>query len=392
MMTKIEKVLLESMKDYNVDHYKQKDFNFFHPVEILKKNRKKKIIDGYYSWLEIVDSIKVNGNDILQSTNYYIAWNKDKNITLFKKCYVRFIREDCKNYILSRRIKTNMMYWNWDWDNDQLYFTKNIHSDKYSGYGQKLVFKCLPGWLKYFKLNTKTITTIRYGINSIIESYHNNKLLFETLHHLGKDSFISNYMKWNHQLTNIKTIKAYIKAVVNNYLIVINKPSLYLDYLERLNFIGYTNILQQEMYMPNDFDKAEKITLRIENKINHDKLIAEWEVKYQPRVKAISQNDYGNNNFIVKVLPTVKAFEEEGEIMHHCVFANRYFTKQDSLILSVRDSHGERLETCEIDLEKKEIAQLYGKYNKFTDYHDDIKKLITFNLNKICRDYQRQFA
>lgn len=68
--------------------------------------------------------------------------------------------------------------------------------------------------------------------------------------------------------------------------------------------------------------------------------------------------------------------------MHHCVYANRYYEKQNSLILSARIDN-KRIETVEVDLQQMKVIQAYGACDKFTIYHDRIVSLVNDNMNII---------
>ena len=65
--------------------------------------------------------------------------------------------------------------------------------------------------------------------------------------------------------------------------------------------------------------------------------------------------------------------------MHHCVFTNEYYRRDDSLILSA-SIDGQRLETVEVSLSRLEVAQSRGVCNKQTEYHDKIVRLVNDNM------------
>lgn len=85
------------------------------------------------------------------------------------------------------------------------------------------------------------------------------------------------------------------------------------------------------------------------------------------------------------VLRDVKAFEEEGRVLDHCVFRGRYYAKPYSLILSARIDD-KRIETIEVDLTSYTIKQCYGKHDHFTMYHERILELVN-NQMDIIRKY-----
>lgn len=89
-----------------------------------------------------------------------------------------------------------------------------------------------------------------------------------------------------------------------------------------------------------------------------------------------------------RVLRDIKAFEEEGIAMAHCVFRCKYYDKPYSLILSARIGD-QRVETIEVDLTNYTIKQCYGKHDQFTMYHDRIKELVTSQMDTI-KAYNRK--
>lgn len=84
----------------------------------------------------------------------------------------------------------------------------------------------------------------------------------------------------------------------------------------------------------------------------------------------------------VRVLESVAEFAEEGTELHHCVFANSYFLKKHSLILSATID-GKRIETVEVSLKTWEVVQSRGLNNSNTEYHDRIIRLVTDNMSAI---------
>lgn len=84
----------------------------------------------------------------------------------------------------------------------------------------------------------------------------------------------------------------------------------------------------------------------------------------------------------VRVLESVAEIAEEGTLMHHCVFANAYYRKENSLILSATIG-GRRIETVEVDLKKLCVVQSRGVCNQNTEYHDRIVNLVNSNMNMI---------
>ena len=84
----------------------------------------------------------------------------------------------------------------------------------------------------------------------------------------------------------------------------------------------------------------------------------------------------------IEVLSTVKSVMEEGYAMHHCVFANEYYKRLDSLLLTAKVD-GERAETIEVDLKRYQLVQSRGVCNQNSKYHDEIVSLVNENMNVI---------
>lgn len=89
----------------------------------------------------------------------------------------------------------------------------------------------------------------------------------------------------------------------------------------------------------------------------------------------------------VSVIPSVSEIFEEGHTMHHCVYANKYHCKSDSLILSARDKDNNRLETVELSLKTFKVLQSRARFNKTTEYHKRIISLVETNSHifKSCQ-------
>lgn len=69
-------------------------------------------------------------------------------------------------------------------------------------------------------------------------------------------------------------------------------------------------------------------------------------------------------------------------MMHHCVWANAYYLKENSLILSATIDR-QRIETVEVDLQTLKVVQSRGVCNSNTEYHDRIVNLVNSNMDLI---------
>lgn len=93
---------------------------------------------------------------------------------------------------------------------------------------------------------------------------------------------------------------------------------------------------------------------------------------------------FADDTIQVRVLESVVEYLQEGELMHHCVYTNDYYSKPDSLILTAQI--GERhIETVEVSLKTFQVVQSRGICNKLTEYHDRIVDLVERNMEQIRR-------
>ena len=136
-------------------------------------------------------------------------------------------------------------------------------------------------------------------------------------------------------------------------------------------------------------ERARQARLREQERIR-----AEEELKRLEREKSICE-EYVNRiaRFLqlqiqdelinISPIPTVDAVREEGNAMHHCVFAMGYYKKDNVLLLSARDCFGNRVETIEVNLDTYKVAQSRGKYNSNTEHHDRILSLMEQGMSQI---------
>lgn len=108
-----------------------------------------------------------------------------------------------------------------------------------------------------------------------------------------------------------------------------------------------------------------------------------YEATYVERKAPFLGIAFGDADITIAVLPTVADIAAEGEAMHHCVFQAGYYKRDDALILSARDSAGNRIETIEVNLRTFKVEQSRGKFNQNTDSHDHILDLVNRNMHLI---------
>ena len=166
--------------------------------------------------------------------------------------------------------------------------------------------------------------------------------------------------------------------------------SLWSDYVDTLRRLG-KDIHNPKYLCPTD--------LKGEHDRRHEELLRQRERKEieqkqkkamedEKRFKELKSKFFGicftDGTIQVHVLESVQEHLEEGVSMHHCVFSNAYYLKEDSLILSAT-IEGKRIETIEVSLRTLEVVQSRGVCNKNTEYHEQIVNLVNANRGLISR-------
>jgi len=113
--------------------------------------------------------------------------------------------------------------------------------------------------------------------------------------------------------------------------------------------------------------------------------ISEFEAAYRRRKGRFFGLSISGDGIVITVLKSVRDVYDEGLAMHHCVFANGYYKKRESLLLTARNTAGERLETVEFDLDRGRVLQSRGVCNTLTEFHNDIVRLVEENAGQIMK-------
>ena len=178
----------------------------------------------------------------------------------------------------------------------------------------------------------------------------------------------------------------------------------YLDYLQTLRRLG-RDLHNPVFVAPDDLEAAKELT-RNELRKAEEKRYAERQRERERRAEEarreqLLRDEKEKEAFGRRILPyaglcisdgtieirplvSVEEFVSEADEMHHCVFSNRYYAKEGSLILSARHD-GQRVETVELDLRSGAVIQSRGKYNSSTPYHDEILSLVQSNIDSVRR-------
>ncbi len=212
----------------------------------------------------------------------------------------------------------------------------------------------------------------------------------ESYHLVGRDdeeNLIESFLFDNPIRNKIVKYFNQIRIAIKNHYII-NSLIDWIDYISLLEYF-HKDINSPKYLCPKDFQKVHYEYVHKKNKILEKERIKEKMLKgkdYAKHVKKYLGIDIGSEDIIITILPNVKAFKEEGDAMHHCVFTNEYYKKivNGILILSARNRNdNNRLETVEYDLNKNKVLQSRSKFNNFSEKHKEIIRLVESNGKKL---------
>lgn len=180
----------------------------------------------------------------------------------------------------------------------------------------------------------------------------------------------------------------------HNY--TISDITLWCDYIDTLGRLG-KDTHNPKYVCPSDLraehDKREA-ELRRQREKEETKRKQQKAIEDEERFQALKSKFFGitfsDGTIQVRVLESVEEYLTEGTELHHCVFSNEYYLKENSLILSAT-IEGKRIETIEVSLDTFQVLQCRGLCNQNTPYHDRIVSLVNAN-RKLIRQRMRQTA
>lgn len=212
----------------------------------------------------------------------------------------------------------------------------------------------------------------------------------ETLYKAGHYGLLK-AMSEKYFLDDAKYVAAAKIVLRNDYRLSYDDACLWVDMVQ--NLITLEKDIRNSHYVcPPDLKKSHDLAVkkvhqqrqremereRLE-RIRKDEYLAS---SYVQRMGKFFDLVFRKGNLVIGVLKSVAEFEEEGNAMHHCVFANKYFAKEHSLVMSAKID-GKRKETVEVDLKNFRIIQSRGVNNEMTTYHNEIVDLVNENMGKI---------
>ncbi len=206
----------------------------------------------------------------------------------------------------------------------------------------------------------------------------------ETLLKAGQYPMLRYYL---HRSFNIGEYWASIKICIRNGY-TISDGSMWRDTIDLLRHFGKDTNSPKYVCPQNLKAEHDRLVRKRNIQIEREKLeerirkAKEHEEAYRKLKGVFFGIAFTDGTLQVRVLESVAEFAQEGTELHHCVFSNSYFLKENSLILSAAID-GKRIETVEVSLKTLQVVQSRGLHNSNTKYHDRIIDLVNKNANLI---------
>lgn len=293
----------------------------------------------------------------------------------------RWIAPDGRNEVIARLRAMHTMYYDlWtEWSDMELRSNKKLRAYDIIPYKTYPTKRFIPE-LKRNGFNGKFHRIQPYDLFIAILSDCRK----ETLLKAGQIDMLRHSIHTNMDLQEYwNSVKICIR---NGY--IITDASMWCDYIKLLHHFG------------KDTNNA-KYVCPTDLQVEHDRWAHRREVeitrkrKEEQRLKAIENERkfkelkgkffgiaFTDGKIQVRTLESVAEYMEEGLAMHHCVFSNEYYLKENSLILSATID-GIRIETIEVSLDTLKVVQSRGVCNKQTPYHKRIIRLVNKNAKLI---------
>ena len=207
----------------------------------------------------------------------------------------------------------------------------------------------------------------------------------ETLMKIGQEELLRLYLQRGGR--NFDRYWPSIRIAARNGYIV-KDASLWCDYLDALweldkdlhnpKYVCPANLREEHDRYVVKLNRHREERRKAERKA----FILECEEAYRQAKARFFGLSFHDGKIRIHVLESVREFFAEGEAMHHCVYSNGYYRKDDSLILSAT-INGKRIETVEVSLSKLTVVQSRGVCNQNTQYHAQIIDLVNRNMSLI---------
>ncbi len=393
----------DKVLQYDLDPSKYFECRYCNKINIVDiMDRKRKYIqEVWFEKLEVVNDIQISRVFKLE-----IKYEIEKSMQLNLREVARLFFKNDEKALMSIPLVYSCYGFHLSLSNEMDFRRKGFRSyDQINYIGCNYLYpepkiKDEYKYLRYDKLRDILQSKNSYfNFGEAVDAYNYNSKIYELIIQNDKYHMVGRYDEYNliqdFLFDNLrKEIVKYFNqiriAIKNNYSIDYLKD--WIDYLSLLEFFN-KDINNPKYICPKNLYEVHNLYVQKKNKILDAERIKEKISRaknYSKYVKKYIGIDIGSDDIIITILPSVKAFKEEGDAMHHCVFTNEYYKKivNGVLILSARNrKDNRRLETIEYDLKSNHVVQSRSKFNQNSKFHDEIIKLVESNGRKLLASF-----
>lgn len=346
-------------------------------VKLLKTSKRFFEEKAYFAMAHTLEGFQIEREFKIELTQYRYAEPK----YWIREVYQRWIKPGYKDTIVSLARNSMSYYidcWNWS-------SKLNIRNE---GHQHHLVPWCVVGTPEVTpELRRNGFDNDFHGMSPrlVFENLlTNNK--FETLWKLGMFNVLEYWCSRPFDLSG----RWRQLMIVNKHKYHIEDVGLWDDMLDNLRELG-KDITNPVFICPSNLKeshdhwlkKVKEQRKKLERMTNFEKA-QKFEKTYHKAKEKYLGLIFTDAEISVMPLQTVREFVEEGDLQHHCVFANGYYKREDCLIMhAIRD--GVSIATIEFNLENMRIIQCRGKFNKVPEHKERIENLIMSNVSKIAK-------
>jgi len=269
-------------------------------------------------------------------------------------------------------------------DKATMRYNLDVYSYRIKSLTQQWQYKNIPALMSDYKNSTSVLRVIAkpYG---------------ETLQKTGQYEFFDYLV--NHYKYPPKDVVPALNICTRNHYHIYD-PSLWLDHLELLKHFKLDmhnahyvcpedlRAAHQELYERKRREDERREAARLaayrlaeeQRRMERDRLYKEMVENWAAKMGAILGLSINGTNLSIKPLQSIDEFKKEGDAMHHCVYAMRYWDinqHPNTLILSAKDGEGKRLATIEYNTQRHNIVQCRAACNAVPERDKEIRQLIT---------------
>lgn len=350
----------------------------------VSKDRKRKYITKHY----IATITTCNGFQVYRMFLLTTFLTKGKKAKYWcDEAFQRWLTPDGVETIVSRARNLSWYYDNWNWGSD-LEIRKESHAHSVEPYAIVGQYRFLPKLVRNGLRGASERCLHNIDAPALMKVLlTNNKI--ESLWKRGEYALIRFALK--RPIVFERYYPSIMVALRHKYgFILSDEWSDWVDTLNLMENFG-KDIRNPKLICFEDLQKAHEYWIKKTNEQRaKDRLTRQREEAKKDEARFLAEKKqyfdlkFETDNLIVQPLKSVREFVEEGERFHHCVFANRYYLRPDSLIMHAI-SDGKPIATIEFSLKDFKVLQCRGVCNKVPPKYDEIINLIQENIKEIAK-------